>query len=36
MNNASIGVPPDVVAQTVADGYRAQSEDPIGFDIVAV
>ena len=32
MNNASIGMPPDVVAQAVADGYRAQSEDPIGFD----
>jgi hypothetical protein len=32
MNNASIGVPPDVVAQAVADGYRAQSEDSIGFD----
>jgi len=29
MNNASIGMPPAVVAQAVADGYRAQSEDPI-------
>ena len=29
MNNASIGMPPAVVVQAVADGYRAQSEDPI-------
>lgn len=29
LNNASIGLPPRVVSQSVADGYRAQSEDPI-------
>ena len=29
LNNASIGMPPAVVVHAVADGYRAQSEDPI-------
>ncbi|MDE2996890.1 MAG: aminotransferase class V-fold PLP-dependent enzyme [Bacteroidota bacterium] len=29
MNNASIGMPPAIVSKAVADGYRAQSEDPI-------
>ncbi len=29
MNNASLGMPPRVVAEAVWDGYRALSEDPI-------
>jgi selenocysteine lyase/cysteine desulfurase len=29
MNNASIGMPPDVVAEAVAHGYEAMSRDPI-------